>query len=350
MKRLLFVVFLMMLPLAVNAEGPVLSRAEGFERMWQKLERPIEDTWKEPFKDVQEGDVYYALLTYAKSRNFFPERETHFEPSAPLTLRAALVWLFRTRNVDYPDEIFESTLTRYLDRYPLLQNPENELNENREVTSDELNGLIEQLDQLLIEEIHIVSYYADGFEGNNTAFGEIFDSNELTAAHRTFPHNTLVKVRNEDNGKTVIVRINDRGPYIDGRDMDLSRASFARIGALGSGILRNVTFERLGTAKEEEDPEQCPLRYQRRVGRLLMSPGIPYEAPLGTTITLTGNHDFRLLFMRKPRTKPLRPQGWTERGKSLELSFDIVGTYTFVIHEDDGRRRRFRTRVTSDCS
>ena len=73
------------------------------------------------------------------------------------------------------------------------------------------------------------SWYGPGFHGRQTANGERFNQGALTAAHRSFPHNTLVKITNAENGKSVTVRINDRGPFVQGRDMDLSLASFVLI-------------------------------------------------------------------------------------------------------------------------
>lgn len=72
-------------------------------------------------------------------------------------------------------------------------------------------------------------------EPQNTASGEPFDPNAMTAAHKTLPLGSMVKVTNVANNKTVTVRINDRGPYIDGRCLDLSRASFEAIASLSSG-------------------------------------------------------------------------------------------------------------------
>jgi rare lipoprotein A len=81
------------------------------------------------------------------------------------------------------------------------------------------------------------SYY---HEPQMTASGERFNPNAMTAAHKTLPLGSRVKVTNPANGKTVIVRINDRGPYISGRCLDLSRASFAKIGNLGQGVMKVV--------------------------------------------------------------------------------------------------------------
>lgn len=82
-------------------------------------------------------------------------------------------------------------------------------------------------------------------EGQMTANGETFDPSALTAAHKTLPFNTKVRVTNPANGKSVVVRINDRGPYIDGRCIDLSRAAFEAIASVDLGEL-TVRYEVLG--------------------------------------------------------------------------------------------------------
>jgi rare lipoprotein A len=80
------------------------------------------------------------------------------------------------------------------------------------------------------------SYYADRFNGRTTANGETFDINQLTAAHRTLPFGTRVRVTNLKNQKSVVVRINDRGPYAKGRVIDLSPAAARRIDMIGMGV------------------------------------------------------------------------------------------------------------------
>ncbi|WP_410810516.1 septal ring lytic transglycosylase RlpA family protein [Micromonospora sp. 067-2] len=86
------------------------------------------------------------------------------------------------------------------------------------------------------------SFYSDG---QLTANGESFDPSELTAAHKTLPFNTRVRVTNPSNGKSVVVRINDRGPFVDGRCLDLSEAAFATIASVDVGAL-TVRYEVLG--------------------------------------------------------------------------------------------------------
>ena len=84
----------------------------------------------------------------------------------------------------------------------------------------------------------VASWYGPGFEGNLTANGEVFDTSKLTAAHQTLPFDTLVRVTNLENGLAVVVRINDRGPFVGGRIIDLSRAAAERLDMIGSGTAR----------------------------------------------------------------------------------------------------------------
>jgi len=80
------------------------------------------------------------------------------------------------------------------------------------------------------------SYYGDAFQGKPTASGEPFDKNAMTAAHKTLPFQTWIRVTNTSNGKTVDVRINDRGPSPQDRILDLSEGSFAKVEELGKGL------------------------------------------------------------------------------------------------------------------
>ncbi|RPH35140.1 septal ring lytic transglycosylase RlpA family protein [bacterium] len=81
----------------------------------------------------------------------------------------------------------------------------------------------------------IASYYADEFHGRKTANGETYNMNALTAAHRTLPFNSRVRVTNRENGKSVVVRINDRGPFKGNRVIDLSLAAAKAVGMIAHG-------------------------------------------------------------------------------------------------------------------
>ena len=79
------------------------------------------------------------------------------------------------------------------------------------------------------------SYYGVELAGNRTASGEIFDPSELTAAHRTLPMGSMLRVTNQSNGKSVIVRVNDRGPFVKKRIVDISRAAAEEISMVRAG-------------------------------------------------------------------------------------------------------------------
>lgn len=93
----------------------------------------------------------------------------------------------------------------------------------------------------------VASYYADFFDGRTSASGEIFSQDSMTAAHLTLPFGTVVKITNRSNGKTVICKINDRGPYIAGRIIDLSYAAASELDFIYQG-LTTVDCEIIGTA------------------------------------------------------------------------------------------------------
>jgi len=94
----------------------------------------------------------------------------------------------------------------------------------------------------LVYESGVASYYASKFDGRTTASGDIFFNSLMTAAHRTLPFGTIVKVRNTSNDKTVTVTVNDRGPFVSGRIIDLSSAAFSTLDNLSKGII-NVEIE-----------------------------------------------------------------------------------------------------------
>jgi len=82
----------------------------------------------------------------------------------------------------------------------------------------------------------LASWYGPKFDGRRTANGEVFDMNGVSAAHKTLPFGTVIRVKNLENGRSLNVRINDRGPFIKGRIIDLSRGAAQQIGMLGSGV------------------------------------------------------------------------------------------------------------------
>lgn len=103
------------------------------------------------------------------------------------------------------------------------------------------------LEEIIVSKIDIsfdelgtmkASWYGPKFHGKNTANGEIYDQHAFTAAHKKLPFGTMLKVTNKDNGKSVIVRINDRGPYIKGRQLDLSKSAALALGMMDEGVIK----------------------------------------------------------------------------------------------------------------
>jgi rare lipoprotein A len=87
------------------------------------------------------------------------------------------------------------------------------------------------------EEIGLASWYGHPYHGRRTASGEVYDMRQMTAAHRTMPFGTRVRVTNLDTGRSVEVRINDRGPFADRRIIDVSYAAAQKLGAIGPGVI-----------------------------------------------------------------------------------------------------------------
>jgi rare lipoprotein A len=87
-------------------------------------------------------------------------------------------------------------------------------------------------------QVGIASWYGVPYDGRKTSSGEVYDMRKLTAAHRTLPFNTWVEVTNLSNGKQVDVRVTDRGPFVDGRIIDLSLAAANEIDMVRQGIVK----------------------------------------------------------------------------------------------------------------
>lgn len=110
------------------------------------------------------------------------------------------------------------------------------------------------------DETGTASWYGDQFNGRPTATGERFDMHALTAAHKTLPLPGLVEVTNLTNGRRIVVRLNDRGPFVDGRIIDLSRGSAEALGMLQTGVAE-VRVRYLGPAPRLGGG--TPLQYAR---------------------------------------------------------------------------------------
>lgn len=122
------------------------------------------------------------------------------------------------------------------------------------------------------------SWYAHYFHGRRTANGERYDQNQLTAAHKTLPFGTVVRVRSEVNGKEVDVRINDRGPFVAGRVIDLSQAAARALGMLQLGVKRVTLLLPPGLRPTDSQAAAIP---SQKVNR---RPTAPADAPAARAI------------------------------------------------------------------
>lgn len=110
----------------------------------------------------------------------------------------------------------------------------------------------------------MASWYGPDFHGKTTSSKEVYDMYDLTAAHRNLPFGTYVMVTNLDNGKSVIVRVNDRGPFVEGRIIDLSYAAAKALDMLGPGVVP-VEIEIL----EEYSPKRSSQKFSVQVGAFI---------------------------------------------------------------------------------
>lgn len=140
----------------------------------------------------------------------------------------------------------------------------------------------------------VASWYGDKFHGKPTATGEIFDKTDLTAAHKTLPLNSMLFVTNVENGKTLLVRLNDRGPFVGDRIIDLSQASAQALGITGLG---NVRVQYAGPADPmaaNRAPVSAPVEIARPVEEFVEAPApapmianppvAPYSPPVAAPV------------------------------------------------------------------
>lgn len=338
----------------VTAKASPITRREGFLLIWRSIQRTVEATREKPFADLKGGEVGLQEITFAKARGLFDEPNfdtdddtLRLRPDDALLRETALLWLLRTRSLEPIDAEGRTKLTKTVERpdVPLLASryelKSDDLLEG--VSSGELLAIMRALDQSLASETHEVSLYSEKFHGRETAFGETFNMHALTAAHRTFPRNTLVRVTNVENGMTVDVRINDRGPYVQGRDMDLSLAAFTKIADRSKGKIM-ARFERLGDALLLN---RCnDTRFQRRVGRSVrLRPGVPHFLALGREVRFTADQFYVVRSVTYP--DGLRPayERWISPDEDFSFTPSVVGKYIFTIGDKFGRRRGMEMEV-----
>jgi rare lipoprotein A len=180
-----------------------------------------------------------------------------------------------------------------------------------------------------VAETGIASWYGDPYHGRHAANGEIYDMEKMTAAHKTLPFNTWVRVLNLDNRKEVRVRINDRGPFIDGRIIDLSRAAARSIGLLIPGITP-VAVEVLETPHGDGTPDRFAVQvgaFRERANADAYSEQMRTGYGEAAVISRDGDPLWRVLVGSEPTEA-------SARRLASRLRRDLSGVAAFAVRVD----------------
>lgn len=209
------------------------------------------------FIDTASSDWYTPYTEFARDKSIITGySDLTFRPDENINLAETLkIFLGQKANLsveevaqnlfnDTPADSWFTPYTAYAGKLGLINiAASNEIFPDQEVT----RGMLAEI--LYRESLSLQGYgfgkatfYGSSTDGKGTASGETFYSSLLTAAHKTLPFGTIVEVTNLDNGKSVQVKINDRGPYGPGRVLDLSKSAFSAIGSLSAGII-NVEYK-----------------------------------------------------------------------------------------------------------
>ncbi len=183
----------------------------------------------------------------------------------------------------------------------------------------------------------IASWYGRDFHGKPTSSGEVYDMHQLTAAHKTLPIPTWVEVTNIENGRQVIVKVNDRGPFIDGRIIDLSQRAAEEIDMIRSGTAR-VRVRALGAPAAEPRPEPVMARTQPVPGAAGGGFSIISEARADTVAP--GDVPYRPLYVQVGAFADKN-----NAAKLAERLKDEGFRDSFVLTSGTGRERMHRVRI-----
>jgi rare lipoprotein A len=235
-----------------------VNRAEALKIILEAFNTPpaeYDNLDENPFKDTAKNSWYASYIAYAKDQEIITGyNDDEFEPWKTINLAESL-------------KILEESLPNYLPN-PATEDPFVDVTmndwhvdylqyaKNREMVNISASGKVypgqEMTRGYLAEVIYKLknfgkysfgkgTFYGTAFDGRGTASGDTFDMTAMTAAHKTLPFDSIVEVTNMANGKSLQVRINDRGPYGHGRVIDLSQAAFEKIAGLHRGII-NVQY------------------------------------------------------------------------------------------------------------
>jgi rare lipoprotein A len=177
------------------------------------------------------------------------------------------------------------------------------------------------------------SWYGKDFHGRRTSNGEIYDMYKMTAAHKTFPMNTMVKVINTKNNKSAIVRINDRGPFVQSRIIDLSYAAALAVDMINSGTT-SVRLEILGFGKDEASKQSVTISdFDVQIGAFRKQNG----AQIYETAFNNQNKNYKAIIREGILDGALIYRVWIQGFRSEEEARDFIsqGKYegAFIVRE-----------------
>lgn len=183
----------------------------------------------------------------------------------------------------------------------------------------------------------VASYYADKFNGRKTANGEIFDMNGYTAAHKDLPFGTQLKVTNLANGKSVVVRVNDRGPFVAGREIDLSKAAAMKLDMTGAGTA-NVAIEIIDKADFAAGANNSPATAVMTTDVVttgVMTTNVSPTDVVSVESTAEAN-------MEDPNAKwDIQLGAFTNKGNANILAQKLLAAgFTNVVYQDTGKITR----------
>ncbi len=213
----------------------------------------LRQTNESPLSDVPVDSWFAAYVSIAKEKGIISGYEDGtFQPNKTINLAESLkIFLNCYPNIEYPStsDIFAdvapdewySKYAAYAKEKTLVNiTLENYIDPNQEMTRGYMAEIIYRKimnDTVNLVEFGKATYYGNGANGANTASGEKLDNTDFVAAHKTLPFGTIVEVTNLATGKSIQVRIIDRGPYGHGRIIDLSLAAFAALADLSAGVI-----------------------------------------------------------------------------------------------------------------
>ena len=236
--------------------GKDVTRAEAIKMIFTAFNWQPQPPTEATFKDVP-LDSWYAPYIYTAEDYYLIDSGEYFRPDEHITLVEFLKIMLKTYEPstnfskleydntssllvsDTPENEWFTPFTKFmLNRQLLNIYNTNTINPSQTMTRGYSAEIIYRLLQSEKgAKFGKATFYGAALQGNYTASGEIFDYNLMTAAHKTLPLGTKVKVTNLANGKEIIVKINDRGPYGYGRVIDLSQGAFEQIASLSRGVI-----------------------------------------------------------------------------------------------------------------